>query len=302
MGVREKVLNMKTLYILPLMIILLLSLPSANCEADHKQEYEKRIEEYTIQIEDNPQSAMNYYGRGRIYLELGQYDNAINDFNRSITIKNNISIVYHALSRAYIGRGRYSDALQAIENAIRIRPSITDYYQRAICYDNLKMIPQAIEDYTRFINSKPVLKSKDDRLDLPKEYFNSHKRRALLYFQIQKFEKTVEDVTEALNIYDKDPMLYSMRGHSYYNLGKLDESLNDLEQSIKVDSSYSFSYVQIARVYAARGEKEKTEKYVTRALKKGFSDYEILYAMTEIVDVLGKERIDALIARYSKKS
>jgi len=295
-------LSKKTIYNISILLVLLFLFPSTSCGKDRENEYKERVEDCTEKIKENPRSPWNYYDRGRVYLELGQYDNAINDFNRSITIKNNISIVYHALSRAYIGRGRYSDALQAIENAIRIRPSITDYYQRAICYDNLKMIPQAIEDYTRFINSKPVLKSKDDRLDLPKEYFNSHKRRALLYFQIQKFEKTVEDVTEALNIYDKDPMLYSMRGHSYYNLGKLDESLNDLEQSIKVDSSYSFSYVQIARVYAARGEKEKTEKYVTRALKKGFSDYEILYAMTEIVDVLGKERIDALIARYSKKS
>jgi tetratricopeptide (TPR) repeat protein len=295
-------LNKNIIYNLSLLLVVLFPFPSLGCGNDHKNDYREKIGQYTEKIKENPKNHWNYYNRGGEYFHLRDFDNAIADLKQAVKLNNEMDMAYKALSHVYTAKGMHREALESINKAINIDPAITYYYQRAICYDNLKMIPQAIEDYTRFINSKPVLKSKDDRLDLPKEYFNSHKRRALLYFQIQKFEKTVEDVTEALNIYDKDPMLYSMRGHSYYNLGKLDESLNDLEQSIKVDSSYSFSYVQIARVYAARGEKEKTEKYVTRALKKGFSDYEIFYAMTEIVDVLGKERIDALIARYSKKS
>lgn len=287
--------------ILATLLIILFTFPSFGCGIEREQNYKEKVKLYTEEIKKDPNNPLNYHMRGGMYYFLNEHDKAIKDFKKAISLDDNASDFHAALSDVYRAKGQLEDALKSINEAISIDPAITYYYQRAICYDNLKMIPQAIEDYTRFINSKPVLKSKDDRLDLPKEYFNSHKRRALLYFQIQKFEKTVEDVTEALKIYDKDPMLYSMRGHSYYNLGKLDESLNDLEQSIKIDSSYSFSYVQIARVYAARGEKEKTEKYVTRALKKGFTDYEILYAMTEIVDVLGKERIDALIARYSKR-
>lgn len=278
-----------------IVFIILLIQPTISCGERDDQKHNEIVKIYDERIKENPNNASLFVSRGISHYFLHNFDNAINDFKTAATIDPKFVLSYSALCDAYIAKEMYDEALDAINKALSINQKAERfYYQRAICYDNLSKNKEAINDYSKFIESKPAAYAK-------KELANALKRRAILYYKAGVDKNTINDATEALKIDQKDAELYTIRGGSYYQLNKFDEALYDFKTSINLNANYALSYFGIAQVYAAKKEKENTEKYLVLALKKGFNAKKLIYETKDIVDVLGKERIDALIARYSKR-
>lgn len=67
-------------------------------------EYEKAIEAYNKAIELNPNDAEAYFWRGRAYIDLERYERAIEDFDKAIELNPNEKVAYRyrdlALSRS----------------------------------------------------------------------------------------------------------------------------------------------------------------------------------------------------------
>lgn len=48
-----------------------------------REQLQRSIGELTLQIDDDPQRADPYIGRGKCYYQLGEFDKAFNDFIRA---------------------------------------------------------------------------------------------------------------------------------------------------------------------------------------------------------------------------
>ncbi len=68
----------------------------------HKGEYDRAIDDYNKAIEINPKNSMAYNNRGFVYdIHKGEYDKAINDYNKAIEINPKDDMAYTDRGNAY---------------------------------------------------------------------------------------------------------------------------------------------------------------------------------------------------------
>jgi len=109
------------------------------------------------------------------------------------------------------------------------------YFQRAVVYTKLQHINSAIDDYTAVlaINSKSA-----------KALFN----RSQLYAKQGQRHFAIRDLNDALGIYP-DPRYYNARGLLEIEADDLDNAMQDLNQSIKLDPKYDKAYYNRGTLY-----------------------------------------------------
>ena len=79
---------------------------------------QERVQQYTQQIQNNPNDAEAYYNRGLAYRHLNQYERAITDYTKAIQLNPNLAAVYYNRGVAYENLGQYERAIQDFSQAI----------------------------------------------------------------------------------------------------------------------------------------------------------------------------------------
>ena len=111
---------------------------------------------WNMTIARNPACLMAYNNRGVIYKDLGNYRQAIEDFNKAIEIKSDNAVAYYNRGNVYTDLGNYRQAIAELNRAIEINPGYAEAYSnRGNAYGGLGNYKQAIEDYDRAIEIKP---------------------------------------------------------------------------------------------------------------------------------------------------
>jgi tetratricopeptide (TPR) repeat protein len=154
----------------------------------------------------NPVDAAVYYvQRGREYCQLGQYQRAIDDFDKFLSMDIGESVL----------KKIFETTLYAIS-----------YSWRAFAYHRLEQYQTAIDDYSNTIKLRP----KDAVM---------YKRRAGAFGSLGDFQKAVDDCTTAININPKFVAAYVMRAAAYRKLQKQDLASDD--QKIAEELGYKVS-------------------------------------------------------------
>jgi tetratricopeptide (TPR) repeat protein len=256
----------------------------------------KLIEELSLKIKENPNDKYSLFLRGKNYLFLNKYDEAIKDFDRVIKIDNKFINAYVSKTDALIGKKQPREALNYTIKSININPRLSyPYFQQGLCYDELGDYYKAIKSYSKYFKHSP---------DLPimfkKSYLFALDRRARLYHVTEEYDKAIVDINKALELKSKDPMLYFVRGSAYYEKKMYNESLNDFKTFVKQRPEHKYTYSYFASIYAVMKDKENAEKNLIRAFKLGFKDDKFLFSDDELVNLLGKDRIILLQKKYYK--
>ena len=111
---------------------------------------------WNMTIARNPACLMAYNNRGVIYKDLGNYRQAIEDFNKAIEIKSDNAVAYYNRGNVYTDLGNYRQAIAELNRAIEINQGYAEAYSnRGNAYGGLGNYKQAIEDYDRAIEIKP---------------------------------------------------------------------------------------------------------------------------------------------------
>ena len=74
---------------------------------DNLGQYQRAIEDYDKSIQLDPDDADNYINRGSAYSQLGQHQNSINDYTKAIQIGgSNDAVAYNNRSNRYLALGQ----------------------------------------------------------------------------------------------------------------------------------------------------------------------------------------------------
>ena len=88
--------------------------------------------------------------------QCGYWKNSITLFSHTLKVTDYNWLVYNNRGIAYYDLGNYKQAIEDYNRAIEIKPDYADaYYNRGIAYNGLGNYRQAIEDYNRAIEIKP---------------------------------------------------------------------------------------------------------------------------------------------------
>jgi tetratricopeptide (TPR) repeat protein len=129
--------------------------------------YRQAIVDYNKAIEIRPKYTDAYYNRGISYWHLGNKMQAIRDFDSAIEINPNYAEIYYGRGNVYAALGNYRQAIRDFDKAIEINPKYAGiYYNRGNVYVALGNYGQAIDDMKTAArlgqkNAQDLLKSKE---------------------------------------------------------------------------------------------------------------------------------------------
>ena len=139
---------------------------------------------HTLKVTKNNYMAHN--NRGAAYVSLGQYQLAIDDFNRAIRINPDTDLPYHNRGAIY-GKllGQYQLAIDDFNRAIRINPYfIIAFNDRGVAYTRMGLYQKAIDDFNEAIRLKP-------------DYANAFNNRAYAYLNYGDHVSCCRDAKKA---------------------------------------------------------------------------------------------------------
>ncbi|MBO4571462.1 MAG: tetratricopeptide repeat protein [Bacteroidales bacterium] len=231
------------MYKKPLILFLLLLLGGRACaqyDLDHFYSYGRQSlidGKYALAIENfNILSRLDstvyeaYFFRGIAKYNLGDFNGAQRDFDRTLHFNPIYTPAYHYRAITLSRMGKYDQALKDLEEAVDLRPSYTGlYFSRGVTYFLSQQFDKAIKDFDMFIRKQP--KEAD-------AYLN----RGACYLFTGDTIKALNDYNTAIKLRRYDPEGYVRRSRVYGMQGNTDAAIEDLDTAVRLDSTNTFAF------------------------------------------------------------
>lgn len=222
-------------------------------------------------IEINTNDYHSIYERGKVYYDIGQYDNAISDLTKIIQSESYIIKALNARAVCYIEQKLFNEALLDLSKAIEIDPKFEPaYINRGIIFAELNLIEKAILDFSKVIEIYPnhinayVVRGtafKDSNLiekaildfskviEIDPTHIISYNYRSYCYARQGKNKKAILDLSKAIEIDPNNALSYNNRGTNYGSLGLMNEAIKDYSRAIEIDKRLAEPYVNRGNLY-----------------------------------------------------
>lgn len=214
----------------------------------------------------------HYIDKGIARYERGDYEGAIKEYDRIISMHLEIAEVYNHRGEARFKLEYYKCAIQDYNKAIELNPRLyISYKNRLIARlemeDNEGAIEGAIEDsklligiYTQDTN---MVKYYTKLIELNPKDATAYYIRGFAKQNLLDHYGAIEDFNEAIELKRKQekeyPEAYFHRGYAWYNLKDYKKSVEDFNKAIEQDPKYARAYFNrgIAKI---KSNKKKDRK------------------------------------------
>ena len=97
-----------------------------------------------------------FFNRGITYAELGDYENAIKDYENAIELNKNDYEVFYALGNSQKKLKQYEKAIKSYIESIKLNPGFTSAYNnKGNIYMELKDYKKALSDFKQILLMNP---------------------------------------------------------------------------------------------------------------------------------------------------
>jgi tetratricopeptide (TPR) repeat protein len=226
------------------------------------------IEAINKAIELNPEYYEAYAHRATMYHAIGKDEEALVDVNVAIKADENNVDLLKLKTNIFYAFGEYKAAVAGFSAVLKIEKNdYESFVLRGIANLKLKQYETVLSDFEQAIALNP-------------NYSFAYEARADYYTYTlnNEFAKAVEDYSKAIDLMtaekkkNNQAFLYNNRGFANYNLGKFDEAILDIEQSLKLSPKNSYAYKNRALVYSKKGDKTLMCQDLEKAESLGFTE------------------------------
>ena len=210
-------------------------------KAYEEKRYEKAVEMFTALVEHYEIEvkwlpvALGW--RGLTYRNMGNYEDALKDFNRAIEINPDDKRAIAHRGITYRLMKRNEDALQDLNRAIEID---SDYKlaiaQRGITYGEMKRYEDALKDFDCAIE-----------IDSNDEWAIA--LRGYTYHLMKRYEDALKDFDRAIEIDPNDAWAIAQQGITYREMKRYENALKDFDRAIELNPEYDWVLTQRAYTY-----------------------------------------------------
>ena len=181
-------------------------------------------------LNNDSTSAQQYADKGYALNELMRYNDAIEAFDKAISIDPSQALYYRGKGYALNGLMRYNDAIEAFDKAISIDPGQAwDYDKKGYALNGLKRYNDAIEAFDKAIS-----------IDPGQAQYYRNKGYALI---------TLMRYNDAIKVFDKaisiDPGLawdYDNKGYALNGLKRYNDAIEVFDKAISIDPGQAQYY------------------------------------------------------------
>lgn len=195
-------------------------------------QYEEALKDYDSLIELSESNSGGIHSdRGIIHRKLGNLQAALEDYDTAISLGFDEATVYNNRGVANCELRNFGQARNDYGKALQRDPEYIDaYYNRAALFSELKEHKKAIRDYSAVIRKNPP----------GNVAHNARHMRAQMLIEWGKFSQAIKAYAEILVMVPGDPVAHNNRGYAYRRLGKHGSADRDFRQaresSVNVDS------------------------------------------------------------------
>ncbi len=212
---------------------------------------------------------------GVCYLEIGNYETALSNINKSIELDSSISEAYSNCGVVYRRLGNYRKAIEYYNKAISLDSSNNlAYFNRGLCFMDMRVLDSARTDFEKaiqmdefhfqawlklgeaYLNLKQyqeaitcfrkVLKQNSNLLLLSSAYSGL----GSVYNELQMDTLSILNLTYAITFNPNFDTLYFNRGAGYMNIKNYDLAIKDFTKAISIDNNFLMAYIYRSNAYA----------------------------------------------------
>lgn len=235
------------------------------------KEYEKAIADLTLAIAFSNRTtftAILYYLRGKLYLNINKLNEARIDFQTSIQLNPQSSDGYRGMAMLDSQNKNYADALREINKAIELEN--TEEGLKSSCYIKTKILYDS-EDYGSCI------KACDLYIQFDSTVAYVYKIRAISTYMVYgAMDKSIQDLDKALSIAADDYICYYYKGSIYKDQGKYNLAISAFTKAISLNKEYALAYGVRSITYLKLNNYTSAEADINFAIKLDSTNYLIV--------------------------
>ncbi len=236
-----------------------------------KEDNEKAVTDFDVaQGVDNKQEEV-FFERGKVYVELGEYEKALNDFATVAELNPKRADVHDLRAQIYLnskrGSGSVDSALIEATKALEQEPkNVTYLNHRAAVYIRKQKYEEAEKDL-------------NDALEIDPKNLEAINTFGALHRQQKRYEEAVADYDKAIKLVPTDALSYNNRGLAYYGKRDRAKALADFKKALELnpnlaDAHNNYAWIvavwppeKNADVFARKPDLEDAMKHAQEAIK-----------------------------------
>ena len=184
--------------------------------------WKNSVELFNHSLQVTKDNFMAHLCRGAGYVNLGQCQLAIEDYDEAIRLKPHFVEAYHKRGYAYAKFGQFQRAIEDYNKAIHLDPYYADVYnERGITYGEQDQYHLAIKDFNEAIR-------------LNYDNAEAHNNRGFSYFRLGQNQRAIDDYNEAIRMRPNYAMAYKNRGIIYIMQGNKNLGCRDAQKACEL--------------------------------------------------------------------
>ena len=177
--------------------------------------YDEAINDFNKTLSLNKNFKNAYFNRGSVYYYKKEYDKAIADFSKTISLDSTYAFAYNNLGAILLERRKFSEAVSYFDNAIK---NDTNY---AAAYNNRGVLFKALGEYEKA--ARDYKKAIEKNKNYSEAYFNLGE----IYMLVNNAELAKGYFDRAIDLNKNYTEAYYNRGNVLFMTGHLHEALSD---------------------------------------------------------------------------
>ncbi len=207
-------------------------------------DYHKKVLKLASNIKTESKSHFTTIGiamnsMGKIYMELKQYNYAIEQFSSGIKIHEKINdvkglaISYSSLGDAYAGLGKYDDALKFYKKALEFNKTFNSNLGKILCYDRIANIYILKKEYTKAYDTLETIYYDALILNQPKYLARIKVTLGRIQVAMDDLDAAESNLLEAYKIYKDLNIEYSRLSKLCVHISEFYEKKKEFKKAYK---------------------------------------------------------------------
>lgn len=217
-----------------------------------------------------------HYNLGIAYLEAGQYDRAVPEFEAAIKLDADFIAAHCALCRAYLEQDELENASTAVTAALELdamhQPALLlcdtltqAYYDRGKEYLNTERYTEAVSIFQKGLTLNAGLARGSQVSDVENKHIYVHLGAA--YIGLQAYQEAIDALQDAIAL-DADLVdAHYNLGYAYVEQGSYDQAIPHLERAIAIAPNLKRAHYHLARAHRELGNLEAATHALTETLR-----------------------------------
>jgi serine/threonine-protein kinase len=250
-------------------------------------QFDLAVQEFQRALDLNPRDADALVGMASTYEKAGRIPDAEATFKKAVALRPDNWDGYNALGLFYDRQRRYSEAVTQIQKAIELTPD------NAQAYSNLAAVYLDTDDDKYVSNAEDALKKS---ISLSPSYW-AYANLGVLYYGERRYAEAADMAEKALQLNGDDYRVWENLGAAYEWLGQMDKAaaaydreLEILEKTTEPQSQDSQAQSSLGNLYARKHLRDKAMPRIRAAMALAPTDPQVLANVAEAYEMLGDRR------------